>query len=146
MKADIVIHNARIFDGRRLLPGATAVSVADGVITAVGPTTDILGAHPDAARVLDAGGRLLCPAFTDAHVHPVMGGWEMGHCELSGAAGAGECLAQIGGYAALFQLRRNQSRQRIVRHCLEMLGIDPAQLGFVELRRAATKVLQAEPL
>ncbi|ALE07752.1 hypothetical protein AL755_11125 [Arthrobacter sp. ERGS1:01] len=94
------MHSARIFDGRRLLPGASAVAVAGGSIIEVGTDADILAAHPGAFRVIDAGGRLVCPSFTDAHVHPVMGGWELGNCELSGAADAAECLALIGDYAA----------------------------------------------
>lgn len=96
---DLVIHSARIFDGHHLLPEAQAVAVRDGVIIAVGATEDILAAHPQTLRVIDAGGRLVCPSFTDAHVHPVMGGYELGNCELSGAADAQECLAQIGDYA-----------------------------------------------
>ncbi|WP_125611752.1 amidohydrolase [Specibacter cremeus] len=99
MTADLLIHSARIFDGRTLLGDATAVAVADGVITAVGSTRDLLSSHGDAARVLDAGGNLLCPSFTDAHVHPIMGGYEMGQCDLSGAADADACLALIGAYA-----------------------------------------------
>jgi predicted amidohydrolase YtcJ len=98
--ADLVIHSARIFDGRRLLPGASALAVRGDTIIAVGATEDILAAHPDTERTINAGGRLVCPSFTDAHVHPVMGGYELGNCELSCAADAQECLAQIGRYAA----------------------------------------------
>jgi hypothetical protein len=40
-------------------------------------------------------------------------------------------------------LTRGQLR---VVHGLQVLGIDPAQLGFVKLAGAATQVIQVEPL
>lgn len=100
MDAELVIHSARIFDGHRLLEEATAVAVNGGVITAIGSSPDILAANPEPGRVIDARGGLLCPSFTDAHAHPVMGGYEMGTCDLSGAADAAETLELIGSYAA----------------------------------------------
>jgi len=46
-------------------------------------------------------------------------------------------------------LRREKGKDRlgqfVIRHGLEMLGIDPTQLGFVELRGTAAQVIEVEP-
>ncbi|MBI3549607.1 MAG: imidazolonepropionase [Elusimicrobia bacterium] len=49
-----------------------AVLVEDGKIAAVG-LRDVVMRHPgaDAARIVDAGGRILLPGFVDSHSHPV---------------------------------------------------------------------------
>jgi predicted amidohydrolase YtcJ len=46
-------------------------------------------------RVEDLAGRMLLPAFHDAHVHPLRAGVELGQCALNGAASAEEVLARI---------------------------------------------------
>ncbi|MGI4895133.1 MAG: amidohydrolase, partial [Janthinobacterium lividum] len=53
-----------------------------------------------AAEVLDLAGRLVVPGFTDAHVHPVMGGLERLGCDLTGADSADEALATVARFAA----------------------------------------------
>ncbi|MFI5932276.1 amidohydrolase [Actinoplanes sp. NPDC051494] len=50
-------------------------------------------------EVVDLRGRLLLPGFQDAHVHPVLGGLELGLCDLSGTTDVGEYLRRIQRYA-----------------------------------------------
>jgi predicted amidohydrolase YtcJ len=66
---DLVISNARIFTANAEQPWAEAVSVRDGSIIAVGTTADILPTAGKETRTIDAGGRLLVPGLTEAHVH-----------------------------------------------------------------------------
>jgi imidazolonepropionase-like amidohydrolase len=67
--SELVIVNARIFDGRELLPGSDyRLRVRDGRIAAVERS-----GSPDnqpATTRIDAGGRLVMPGLIDAHVHP----------------------------------------------------------------------------
>ncbi|WP_239080516.1 amidohydrolase [Paractinoplanes brasiliensis] len=55
----------------------------------VGPRTE----------VVDLGGRLLVPGFQDAHVHAVMGGVELGQCDLTGTTDRDEYLRRVRKYA-----------------------------------------------
>ncbi len=50
-----------------------AVLVQAGRIAAVGRSADLRAAHPHEEQ-LDAGGRVLMPAFVDAHTHPIWAG------------------------------------------------------------------------
>jgi predicted amidohydrolase YtcJ/endonuclease/exonuclease/phosphatase family metal-dependent hydrolase len=65
---DLAIVNARVFTGDAAQPWAEAISIRTNRIEAVGTTAAIKAAG--AARVIDAGGRLLIPGINDAHTHP----------------------------------------------------------------------------
>jgi predicted amidohydrolase YtcJ len=67
---DIVILNARIYTGDSAHPWAEAVSIRSNKIDVVGTTAAIKASSGNAARTIDAGGRLLIPGFNDAHAHP----------------------------------------------------------------------------
>lgn len=60
---DLLIHNARLPDGRTRM----GVAVQDGCITAIEP--GLSPATAPAAQVVDAGDLLLSPPFVDAHFH-----------------------------------------------------------------------------
>ena len=62
---------------------------------------------------------------------------------LEQAAQRGQAF--VGRHATLVQLCRHQRRQRRVVHGLQVLGVDPAQLGLVELGGAAAQVFEVEP-
>jgi imidazolonepropionase-like amidohydrolase len=57
------ITNARVFDGERVIPGATVV-VRDGSIVSVGGE-----AAPAGAETIDGTGQTLLPGLIDAHTH-----------------------------------------------------------------------------
>ncbi|MBN7795901.1 N-acyl-D-amino-acid deacylase family protein [Parahaliea mediterranea] len=61
---DLIIKNARIFDGTGEPPFHGAVAVSEGRIAAMGTRLD-----GDARAVVDAGGRALAPGFIDSHTH-----------------------------------------------------------------------------
>jgi imidazolonepropionase-like amidohydrolase len=52
------LTNARVFDGRRLVPGSTVVI-----------ENTAIGSDPSGAQRIDAAGRVLLPGLIDAHVH-----------------------------------------------------------------------------
>ncbi|GBC81681.1 Imidazolonepropionase [bacterium HR10] len=51
-----------------------AVLIADGVITAVGPTDEVAAKLPDDVQRWDARGMVVLPGFVDAHTHLVFAG------------------------------------------------------------------------
>jgi len=65
------------------------VAVTAGRISAVGPERARALAGPG-TEVIDLAGGLLLPGFTDAHVHAVSGGVELGQCDLTGFTDAAE--------------------------------------------------------
>lgn len=85
------------FDGHRYRGRLGSVVVEDGVIAAV--SDDPVRPGPG-AQVVDVGGGMLLPGFTDAHVHAVQGGLERIRCDLSELETREDYLAAIGEYAA----------------------------------------------
>lgn len=69
---DIIIRNARVFDGRsaNLRDGAQVHVRGNRIVAVLGPD-DVVDAAPAAHRI-DAGGRVLLPGLIDAHVHPTI--------------------------------------------------------------------------
>jgi predicted amidohydrolase YtcJ len=71
---DLIVRNARITTLDPTTPVASALAVADGLITAVGDDGSIMAkAGPD-TRVIDAQGRRLIPGLNDSHTHLIRGG------------------------------------------------------------------------
>src|SRR5262249_10872655 len=54
----------------------------------------------NAAQVVDAGGRLIVPGFTDAHVHFISGGFGLASVQLRTAHSREEFAARIKAFAA----------------------------------------------
>jgi predicted amidohydrolase YtcJ len=66
---ELIVINARVFTADPDRPWAEAVAARDGVFTAVGAADIVSALAGEGTRVVDAGGRLLVPGLTDAHVH-----------------------------------------------------------------------------
>jgi predicted amidohydrolase YtcJ len=98
--AELVLSGGRVFDGTRVLPDATTVAVRSGRIVAVGTDAEVRAGVGRPRNHVDLRGRLLTPGFTDAHVHPVMGGVERLGCDLTGATTAAETLERVRAHAA----------------------------------------------
>ncbi|MEU4245163.1 amidohydrolase family protein [Actinoplanes sp. NPDC026619] len=84
-----------MFTGSEL--SADSVAVQAGRIVGVGDVRDLVGPGTD---IVDLRGRLLLPGFQDAHIHAVMGGVELGQCDLTGTTEVDEYLRRIGEFAA----------------------------------------------
>ncbi len=77
-----------------------AAAIGGGVIRALGTDEQIREHAGPRTRVVNLRGRLVIPAFGDAHVHPVQGGLESLRCNLLGLRSRQECLDAIAAYSA----------------------------------------------
>ena len=80
--ADLIIVNAVVHTVDEAHPKARWIAIRDGRIEALGnagPSTALRG---PGTRVVDAHGKLVLPAFIDAHTHPVWGGLSHARCPL----------------------------------------------------------------
>ncbi len=100
-QADIVIHNARIWQGteragrRAEGGGPTALAVVADKIVAVGGDGIVkTWVGPD-TRVIDAGGRRIIPGITDSHTHIVSGGFQLARVNLRQVEGREEFVRAI---------------------------------------------------
>jgi predicted amidohydrolase YtcJ len=96
--ADLLFVGGPIFTAEPAGRPAAALAVRAGRILAVGGTEVAELAGPGTETV-DLRGRLLLPGFQDAHVHAVMGGVELGQCDLTGTTDLAEYLGRIDAYA-----------------------------------------------
>ncbi|MBB5707217.1 amidohydrolase [Sphingopyxis panaciterrulae] len=80
--ADMILTNARVYTVEARQPWAEAVAIEDGRIVAVGSAAEVGKLRDADTRVVDLGGRLVLPAFGDAHVHPLFGGLSRSRCPL----------------------------------------------------------------
>ncbi|MEN6561306.1 MAG: amidohydrolase [Acidobacteriota bacterium] len=98
--ADLILTNAAVVAMAGTRPRAEALAIAGGRIVFVGDGREALALRGEATRVADLGGRLVLPAFQDSHIHLIMGGIELGLCDLNGLGTKDEVLARVRDYAA----------------------------------------------
>src|SRR5512135_87547 len=67
--ADTVLLHARIYTVNDRQPWADALAIRGGNIVAVGTEAQIQKYRGPSTRLIDAGGRLVLPGFTDCHIH-----------------------------------------------------------------------------
>ena len=84
---------------RPLLIAGASVACVDGRVAAVGPTAEVLARFPEkeAARVLDASGRLVAPGFVDCHTHLPFAGTREMEFEARARGETYEAIAAKGG-------------------------------------------------
>ncbi|MEA4920984.1 MAG: amidohydrolase [Clostridiaceae bacterium] len=85
---DIALHNGKIYTGSGF---AQAISVKDGIITAVGTNEDILSACKGSLTV-DLAGKTVIPGLIDSHLHMFNLGASLLSVQLHGAASITECI------------------------------------------------------
>ena len=73
-RADLAFVGGGVYTVDAIRPWAEAVAVRDGRILAVGTDRDIRERCGARTEVVELGGRMLLPAFQDAHVHASAGG------------------------------------------------------------------------
>jgi predicted amidohydrolase YtcJ len=95
--ADVLLRNARIWTGATA-PWAEAALVRDGRFAFVGGERDITA--PAGIEVLDAGGRLVLPGFTDGHAHLLNTGLAMRSVDLKDVASVKEAVRRVAERAA----------------------------------------------
>jgi predicted amidohydrolase YtcJ len=98
---DLLLHDARLTTGRDASGRpdwdvrTASLLVRDGRVAWVGAPADA----PAAGRRVDLGGRLVTPAFVDAHVHLAETGQLATAVDLTGATSAAALLALVAGHA-----------------------------------------------
>ncbi|MFN8519743.1 MAG: amidohydrolase [Chloroflexota bacterium] len=81
--ADVLFAGGHVWTGLDRRDPIDAVAVRGGRIVGAGRAVDLGWARGPRTRVIPLRGRLLLPAFQDAHVHPILAGLEMSQCWLS---------------------------------------------------------------
>ena len=71
MSADLAILGARVRTLDPARPFATAVAMADGVITAVGDDAEVRDACDARTEIVDGRGMAIVPGLVDCHIHPM---------------------------------------------------------------------------
>jgi hypothetical protein len=94
--ASLVLINARLWSPDGAGAGCDAIVAEGRRITALTDTAQARALARPGTRVIDAAGRLVIPAFGDAHVHPVGGGLESLRCDLTGPRSRDHYLRLIG--------------------------------------------------
>ncbi|HXP17951.1 MAG TPA: amidohydrolase [Terriglobales bacterium] len=97
--ADTVIVNARIFTVNARQPWAEALAIHGDRILAVGSAQEIAAYRATSARVIDAGGRLILPGFTDCHVHFLDGSLSLERVDLAEAKTVTEIQERVKDFA-----------------------------------------------
>lgn len=72
--SDFLLHNAKIATLDPANPQAEALSIRDGVFTAVGDEATVMQQRTAETQVLDAQGHRCIPGLNDSHLHVIRGG------------------------------------------------------------------------
>jgi predicted amidohydrolase YtcJ len=100
-RADVMFTGGRIWTGIERRGPLDTVAVRNGRIAGIGSMPDLQWARGPRTRVIPLAGRLLAPAFGDAHVHPLLAGLGMTRCWLHDSGeDAAAYQAVIAAYAA----------------------------------------------
>jgi predicted amidohydrolase YtcJ len=98
--ADIVIIHAKIYTANEKNPWAQSLAIRKGKIIAVGTDEQVARFRAIGTKQIDAGGKLVLPAFTDSHIHMTEGGLSLIHVNLEGAKDAADIQTRLRAYAA----------------------------------------------
>jgi predicted amidohydrolase YtcJ len=95
----IAIHNAKAWTGDPKQPFAEAILIDNGRIQAVDTNTAIRQRHTSRTQVIDAAGKLVTPAFHDAHIHFLSGSLGLANIDLTGVCTLQSIQQKIAEYA-----------------------------------------------
>ena len=97
--ADIMIIHAKIYTADEKQPWAQSLAIRKGKIVAVGSDERVGRMRGIGTNVIDAGGRLVLPGFTDCHIHLIEGGFSLKRLNLEGAKDIKDILDRLKVYA-----------------------------------------------
>lgn len=95
----LTIINAKVWTGDTDQPWAQALLIEGETLILVGSNEDVRR-RAAKTNIVDAGGRMIVPGFTDTHVHFVDGGLQINGVQLRDARTREEFVARIKDYAA----------------------------------------------
>jgi predicted amidohydrolase YtcJ len=99
--ADILIVHARVYTLDQQKPWAQSVAIRKGKIVAVGTDKEVGRYRGIGTKLIDAGGKLILPGFTECHIHFLDGAISLGRVNLEGAADPADLQNRLRAYAAL---------------------------------------------
>jgi predicted amidohydrolase YtcJ len=88
--ADILVAHGKIYTVDEKMPWAQSIAIRKGRIVAVGSDEQVARFRGIGTKIIDAGGKLVLPAFTDSHIHMAEGGLSLIQINLEGAKDVGE--------------------------------------------------------
>jgi len=98
--ADLIVIHGRVYTENPKQAWAQAVAILGDKIVAVGDDAAIEKMHGTGTKVIDAGGRLVLPGFTDCHIHFLDGSLSLGRVNLEGAKDAADIQKRLREYAS----------------------------------------------
>lgn len=114
--AELILTNGRVYTVETDKPWAEAVAIRGGRILAVGTSAEVAARRGAKTKVVDLHGRLLMPAFGDAHAHPIFGGMSHARCSLHAGKTLddyrriiADCVARTPGTGTIFGSGFNQT-------------------------------------
>jgi len=98
--ADIIVIHGRVYTEDPRQPWVQAVAIHGAKIVAVGDDTTIEKMRGMGTKVVNAGGKVVLPGFTDCHIHFLDGSLSLGRVNLEGAKDAAEIQKKLREYAS----------------------------------------------
>jgi hypothetical protein len=97
-KADLLLHNGKLYTVDATFTVASAMAVKDGKIIEVGDSRKLLASY-EATEKIDAGGKAVYPGFIDAHAHFLGYGMGLQSADLVGTNSWDEILERLQTFA-----------------------------------------------
>jgi predicted amidohydrolase YtcJ len=97
--ADIIIVHAKIYTVDAKKPWAQSLATRNGKIVAVGTNEQVGRMRGIGTKMIDAGGKLVLPGFTDCHIHLIDGGFSLTQANLEGAKDIADIQNRLRSYA-----------------------------------------------
>ncbi|HKN25454.1 MAG TPA: amidohydrolase [Candidatus Acidoferrum sp.] len=98
--ADILIVHAKVYTLDANKPWAQSIAIRRGKIVAVGTDEEVARYRGIGTKLIDAGGKLVLPGFTDCHIHFLDGSISLGRVNLEGATDPADIQNRLRAYAA----------------------------------------------
>jgi len=98
--ANIIVIHGRVYTENTKQPWAQAVAIHGSKIVAIGDDTTIEKMRGMGTKVINAGGKLVLPGFTDCHIHFLDGSLSLGRVNLEGAKDVSDIQKKLRQYAA----------------------------------------------
>ena len=99
-EADVVLRGGAVYTLDAVRSWAESVAIRKDTILYVGPDSGIAPYVGPRTRVVNLEGRMVLPAFQDAHIHPISGGISQTQCALYDLETKEKYLAAVAKYAA----------------------------------------------
>ena len=97
--ADTIVLHGRVYTLNAKQPWAQAIAIQAGRIVAVGSDGEIEKLRSNGTKVIDAGGRLVLPGFTDCHIHFIDGSLSLDRVNLEDAKDPADIQQRLREYA-----------------------------------------------